>query len=212
MSFSQYNQEQFIINYFKNKNNGIFVEVGGLDGKRHSNTYLLETKFNWSGLIIEPSPSLFLKLQKNRKCYTENYLVGEKNEENVDFLYIENEKGPDGLQGIYKNYNINHINRINKELKITNTKSKIIKKKMIPIQFLFDKYNLINIDYFSLDVEGSELEVLKGINFEKMNIKIFGIEFNYPKSNKSKEILKLLKENKYIFLKKLGSDLFFIKI
>ena len=72
---------------------------------------------------------------------------------------------------------------------------------MVPIQFLFDKYNLINIYYFSLNVEGSELEILKGINFEKMNIKIFGIEFNYPKSNKSKEILKLLKENIFFFFK-----------
>ena len=64
LSYSQYKQEEFVLNYFKNKTNGTFIELGGLDGIRHSNTYLLENKYNWNGLIIEPSHSLYIELKK----------------------------------------------------------------------------------------------------------------------------------------------------
>ena len=173
-SHSQYEQESYNHTFLNNKTNGIFVEVGGMDGIRHSNTYMLEKDYNWNGLIIEPSPSLFKLLNKNRNCFKENILVGDKFDI-VNYLYIEDDKGPDGLQGVYDNYEEQHIKRINKELKETNTISQFIKLKMVPIQQLFDKYNLNNIDYFSLDVEGSELQVLNGIDFNKTNINIFSI-------------------------------------
>jgi chondroitin 4-sulfotransferase 11 len=63
-SYSQYKQEEFVLKYFKNKKNGIFIELGGLDGIRHSNTFLLEKKYDWNGMIIEPSPSLYEELKK----------------------------------------------------------------------------------------------------------------------------------------------------
>jgi hypothetical protein len=66
-----------VLNYFNQKTNGCFIELGGLDGIRHSNTFLLEQKYNWNGLIIEPSPSLYKELQLNRNIFTENTLIGE---------------------------------------------------------------------------------------------------------------------------------------
>lgn len=38
--------------------------------------------------------------------------------------------------------------------------------------------NVSQVDYFSLDVEGGELDVLKSIDFEGINIRTFGIEHN----------------------------------
>lgn len=204
LSYSQYKQEEFVLNYFKNKTNGTFIELGGLDGIRHSNTYLLENKYNWNGLIIEPSHSLYIELKNNRNVRTENILVGEKEDNSVDFLYIEDKKKCIGLQGILKNYNPKHLNRTMTELK--NKDYKIIQLNMTTLQKLLNKYKLYNIDYLSLDVEGSELQVLKGIDFLKSNIKLIGVEINYNEDKN--DIFKFLLDNNYTFITKQG-DYFF---
>ena len=47
---------------FKGKSNGVFVEVGALDGFGASNTWFFEMERNWSGLLIEPKwDSVFIK-------------------------------------------------------------------------------------------------------------------------------------------------------
>lgn len=206
-SYSQYKQEDFVINYFNNKKDGVFIELGGLDGIRHSNTFLLEKKYNWSGLIIEPSPSLYKELKINRNVHTENILVGDKKQENVEFLYIEDKTKCIGLQGVVENYNSKHFNRAMKEL--NNKSYNIIKLNMVTLQELCNKYNICKVDYLSLDVEGSELKVLEGIDFSKLDIKLIGVEINY-KEDESK-IYNILNKNGYTFLKNCG-DYFFIKM
>ena len=60
-SKSQIFQDLFVLYYTKNKKNGFFIEIGGGNGFDLSNTYLLEKKFKWHGIICEPNK----KLQKN---------------------------------------------------------------------------------------------------------------------------------------------------
>lgn len=205
-SYSQYKQEELVLNYFNNKKDGVFIELGGLDGIRHSNTFLLENKYNWSGLIIEPSPSLYKELKINRNVYTENTLIGDKKQENIDFLYIEDKTKCIGLQGIVENYHPIHLNRVMQEL--NNKSYKIIKIDMVTLQEISDKYNISKVDYLSLDVEGSELKVLEGIDFVKLDIKLIGVEINY-KDDEAK-IYDILNKNGYTFLNKCG-DYFFTK-
>ena len=45
---------------------GQYVDVGAHDGLTASNTYYFEKKKNWLGLLVEPTPSLFIKCKKNR--------------------------------------------------------------------------------------------------------------------------------------------------
>ena len=54
-SKSKEQQDFFVLSTLGLKKNGVFVEFGGLDGLKGSNTYLLEKEFEWEGLIIEPS-------------------------------------------------------------------------------------------------------------------------------------------------------------
>ncbi len=208
-SYSQYKQEDFVCEFFKNKTNGFFVELGGLDGIRHSNTYLLENKYMWNGLIIEPSPSLYLELKENRNVITENILISNKYEKGVDFLYIEDKTKCIGLQGIMENYNKKHLNRIRNELNNDSKFYNIIKMDTTTLQKICEKYKIYNIDYLSLDVEGSELKVLQGIDFNKINITLIGVEINYEENKKG--IFDILNNDpNYIFIKKLG-DYFFKK-
>jgi FkbM family methyltransferase len=51
---SQYEEEWIIRDFFKDKHDGVFVDVGANDYRHFSNTYYLETMMGWSGLAVEP--------------------------------------------------------------------------------------------------------------------------------------------------------------
>ncbi len=93
-SYSQIEQDLKVLKYFDYKKNGYFIEVGANDGIKLSNTYLLEKDYNWKGICIEPVPSIFNKLKKNRKSINLNYAVY-----NVDNKIV-NLKVADLLSGI----------------------------------------------------------------------------------------------------------------
>lgn len=172
---------------FKGKKDGVFVEVGALDGYGASNTYFFEKERNWSGLLIEPNPIEFNKMENNPRNLSkkENCAISQK-EGDVNFLSIG---GPcNVLSGILEFYNPQHIQRVERELEMyknypygheLHSTKEIIKINSLRLETLFEKYNMVDIDLVSIDVEGAELEVLQSINFEKANISCFLIENNY---------------------------------
>jgi FkbM family methyltransferase len=200
---------------FNGKKNGIFVEVGALDGIGASNTYFFEKERNWSGLLIEPNPVEFIKMEKidRELSIKENCAISDE-EGDINFLSIE---GPcNVLSGILEFYNENHLNRINKELDSYKfyeeghelySKSKTIKMKALRLETLFDKYNLVDIDLVSIDVEGAELNVLKSIDFDKTNITCFLIENNYGLDKETDFLI----EKGYKFIGNIEWDSVFIK-
>lgn len=52
-SNSQAGQESFVLAMTGNKRNGVYVEIGASDAKIGSNTFVLETKFDWTGVSLE---------------------------------------------------------------------------------------------------------------------------------------------------------------
>lgn len=172
---------------FKGMRDGVFVEVGALDGVGASNTYFFEKERNWSGLLIEPNPIEFNKmiisdrnLSKMENCAISNM------EMDINFLSIG---GPcNVLSGIMEFYNQKHLDRINHELNMYSeykeghelySTREVIKMKAVKLQTLFDKYDMKKIDLISIDVEGAEMQVLESIDFDKSDIKCFLIENNY---------------------------------
>jgi hypothetical protein len=74
--YSMSGQDIFALNLIGK--NGTYLEVGGFQPKLDSNTYLLETKNNWSGITIEFNEKLKIIWEKckerNNKVYFENAL------------------------------------------------------------------------------------------------------------------------------------------
>jgi FkbM family methyltransferase len=172
---------------FKGKTNGVFVEVGALDGFGASNTWFFEMERNWSGLLIEPNPVEFNKRNQHPRPNSifENCAISDV-EMDINFLSIE---GPcNVLSGIMEFYNTQHLERINRELEMYSnhpeghelySRKEEIPMKAVRLQTLFDKHNITKIDFISIDVEGAELQVLNSINFDKVDISLFMIENNY---------------------------------
>ena len=66
MYLGQAEQDKFVLNILKQKKNGYFLEIGSNHPIHINNTYLLEIKYNWNGIMIEYDES-FLDLYKNHR-------------------------------------------------------------------------------------------------------------------------------------------------
>ena len=200
---------------FKSKQNGIFVEVGALDGYGASNTWFFEMERNWTGILIEPNPIEFNKkdLHPRKNSHFENCVISGI-EMDINFLSIE---GPcNVLSGIIEFYNPQHLQRIERELDMYKgyppghelfSKKEIIKMRSVRLETLFDKYDLKHIDLISIDVEGAELQVLNSINFEKVNIEVFLVENNYGLEKETE----FLKSKGYKLIGNIQWDSVFVK-
>jgi hypothetical protein len=98
-SYSQANQESFVLNALKEKRNGFYLEIGGYHSKYDSNTYLLEKEYDWSGVALEIDKERSEEYNQNRvnKCLnvdaiTFNYLEYFENNnfpKTIDYLQID---------------------------------------------------------------------------------------------------------------------------
>ena len=75
-SKSQIRQDLFVLNELDFKNNGFFIEFGAANGLDNSNTFILENKFGWDGLLAEPAKIYHQNLAINRKCQIEKNVYG----------------------------------------------------------------------------------------------------------------------------------------
>jgi len=66
MYLGQANQDKFVLNVLKEKRNGYFLEIGSNDPIDINNTYLLETNYNWKGIMVEYDEK-FLPLYKEHR-------------------------------------------------------------------------------------------------------------------------------------------------
>ena len=177
---SQINQDIFVLYTLNWKRNGFFVEFGATNGVDLSNTYLLEKDFGWRGILSEPNPHWRDEIIRNRKTYIDFNCVWRETGKNLDFQ-LSNE--PE-----YSSLKLDN----NKKIKKNNS----IKVNTITLNDLLKKYNAPkNIDYLSIDTEGSEFEILKSFDFSKYNISIITCEHNYSLDRKN--IFNLLVRNGY---------------
>jgi len=199
-TYSQYNQDTWLFeNIFSDKENGVFVEIGADDGVDKSNTKLFE-ELGWTGLCIEASPMRYKLLEKNRNCICENVAVSDRDGE-CDFLDISGYGK--GLSGLVDKYDPIHQQRIKFEIQNPrNNGSEVIKVKTTTLQSLLEKHNISKIDFCSIDTEGSEEQIIHGIDFDKVSIDVLLIENNYNKTS----ITKFLESAGYKKIRKLHID------
>lgn len=199
--YSQYGQDQYLIeNYFKGQSFGYYVDVGAHDGVTLSNTKAFE-ELGWEGICFEPQPKAFKKLQESRSCLAYNYAVT-NNTGTVDFLLLEG--FCEQLSGIAENYHQSHSDWIKRENQSRGLAQETIK---VESRKFSDIVTYKQIDYVSIDVEGSEMSVLESIDFNKHDIKLLGVENNYNEPH----IYDFLATKGYRPVFKIAIDVFFEK-
>jgi FkbM family methyltransferase len=189
-SYSQLKQDIEVITLYNKKTNGYFVEIGAYDGIDLSNTYLLETQYNWKGICVEPIPAHFEKLVKNRPssiCFQE--AIYKKSGLTLNFDIADQNNMLSGIS-----------NHIDKHKSVVDLQKTTIQVKTMTLLDLLDKANAPHfIEYLSLDTEGSELEILKPFDYNKYIFGVIHVEHNFiePRRSQIKELL-LSKGYKYV--------------
>ena len=162
--------------FFKNKQNGVFVDIGAHDGITLSNTYFFEKSMGWTGICVEPIPEVYNRLKKNRSCVCVQGCIFD-NRDSVPFLKISG--WAEMLSGIMENYDPQHLKRIQWEIDLNGGQSEIINVKCYDLTDLLIDHHMHHIDYLSIDTEGGELGILQSIDFSRIDIDVIEVENNY---------------------------------
>lgn len=187
---------------------GYFVELGANDGISQSNTKHLEMFHGWRGVLIEPYPGNFQKLQRTRSPYShfENAacVSFEFPKEVMKLTYSNLMTIPmEGSSDIVDRKL--HAESGRKWLRGRETVKTFLAKARTLTSILVEAKAPHLIDLLSLDVEGGEIEVLKGVDHAKYRFKWILVE-----SRDENGISEYLEAHGYSFHSKLtGHDYLF---
>jgi len=201
IEMGQLGQVSYIVDYFKHKKGGFFIEAGAFDGEYLSNTLYLEKNLSWSGLLIEPNKMAFNSLaSRNRKSQLLNACLSlHKYPEEVVF------DAADVVGAIQDDTNPDN-----------DTKSWVPaeKRSQYPLQ-CFPLFSILlalhnpRVDLLSLDIEGAELPVLATLPWQKTNIETILLEVEHSKES---DLVALLASAGYRVEHSFGKqDIFFVK-
>lgn len=184
-SKSQLGQDLFVLNQFNFKENGYFVEFGATNGLDLSNTFLLEKEFGWKGIVAEPCKSWHTDLKKNRNCKIDTNCVWVNSNSELNFNETESAEYSTITDFNSNDYNIKKRKNVNQ-----------YKVSTISLNDLLIKYDAPqNIDYLSIDTEGSEYEILRYFDFKKYSINVITVEHNF--TSQREQIFNLLSKQGY---------------
>lgn len=170
-----------------NFKNGFYIECGANDGVNQSNTWYLEKYLGWKGLLIEPVEEVFRELIKNR---------GKKN------YFFKRALRSFKYKPKFDELRLNVKDTLSTRSTIDNVKSRIrIKVRCENLDTILKKVKAPSlIDFFSLDVEGDEFQVLKGINYKNYKFKFILVE-----TYELHKIKIFLKKRGYRYAKKMSN-------
>jgi FkbM family methyltransferase len=154
VSYSLFGEDIILRTFFSKHKKGFYVDIGAHHPLMISNTAYFY-KRGWHGINIEPSPNLIQAFKHSRKRDI-NLNIGITNQDAELSFYIFDREV---FNSFNKEGSLLRGCKIVKELKIRTYK----------LSDVLDKYLPVNqkIDFFSIDVEGLDLDVLKSNNWEK---------------------------------------------
>ena len=183
-SYSMDNEDTAVLNYFKNKKNGFYVDVGCYHPIHWNNTHLLHTQ-DWSGINIDTSEfSIDLFNYMRPKDLNYNCAISNKNE--IIKLFYQKELSQLSTTVIDQAKNVFQGNIKEKKIQAF-TLDEILNK---------GKFKNNKIDFLDIDVEGADLKVLEGLSFDKFKPELICIEIHEKEIELSK-IYKFLVDKKY---------------
>jgi len=169
-SKSQLRQDLFALTEHRFKRQGYFVEFGATNGFDLSNSYMLAMEFDWKGILVEPARVWIDQLRLNRpESHVETLCVWKETGSKFDF--VETDASELSTLKMFSNKDTHaELRRSGKTYEVsTISLNDLLKKYEAPKQ----------IDYFSIDTEGSEFEILNAFDFSEYSFGVITVEHNH---------------------------------
>ncbi len=183
-TYSLFGEDLAALKFFKNKKKGFYVDIGCYHPTHINNTYLLYKK-GWNGINIDVS-QFSIDLFKFMRPDDLNYKCAVSETNKKVNLYYQKEHSQ-----------LTSINKLTAKKFIKGKlKKKIINSSSLEEILSWGKYKDYEIDFLDVDVEGADLQVLKGLNFSKRKPKLICVEIHQKNFRKHK-IYRFLIKKKY---------------
>jgi hypothetical protein len=175
---SEIGQDKWVaVKMFPGVTNGFFLDVGSGHGTIGSNTKVLE-ELGWTGICVDPFPTSM----GGRTCRMEKEVVSSAAGQVVTF------SAHSGLGGIAETLG---------KWKAEAVRSPAVELTTTTLGYILERANAPSfIHFMSLDIEGAELEALKGVRFEKYRFGAFAIEHNDEEPKRS-DLVRFLESKGY---------------
>jgi FkbM family methyltransferase len=146
--------------FFRDTPNGFFVEVGANDPKKDSQSFHLE-EAGWIGILVEPLPELASELRRVRKARV--FEVACSSPDRAGQTMTLHVAGP--------------FSSFDPHLAVTGMRAdRTVDVKVDTLDHVLVEGGAGNIDLMSVDVEGHELEVLSGFDFQRWQPRLILLE------------------------------------
>lgn len=192
--WSQFGQDILVSMFLRRDNQKTFFDVGARCGVLNSNTLFLERNFGWSGPLIEPHRGNVEKAKRVRKSSVFECACSDK-PGTLEFVELPEEPGHSRLRKDFKGRAIPDGAETH-SVRVT-TVAEVCRE---------EGYD--HLDYLDIDVEGGELSVLNGIDFNSVEIQLIGVETHPPAFD---DISSYLSKFGFLPRVRLGVDTFYAK-
>ncbi len=198
LSYSQAGEDLILDLIFLNKKKGFYIDIGAYHPILSSNTYYFYKK-GWRGINIDALSST-IKLFNRKRKNDINIEAGINDEEvEMKFYVFKNSS--------YNTFNSEIVNDILKVTELVSTKNIITKK----LSSILSNYNIAEIDFISIDVEGLELNVLKSLDWRVYRPKVILVEdLSYSQGFNDNKVHLFLNSLNYIYFCKTVTNSFYL--
>jgi FkbM family methyltransferase len=146
----------------------------------------MEKDFGWHGIVAEPARCWHAKLRANRSCAIDTSCVWRETGSTLQFSEVEQFPALSTLGEFRDADSFRHERSHARSYPVTT----------VSLRDLLVRHGAPHdIDYLSIDTEGSELEILRSFNFDEYRIRIITCEHNYTPARE--QIHALLREHGY---------------
>ncbi len=206
--FSQNGEDFLLWRFFRERDRGFFVDVGAFDGGHLSNTLTFETQ-GWSGICIEPHPEYFGMCQRARprSICLNVACVGSDALTSVPF-YME-------TLGLLSGLDPNRDEDVQARYRGRGMEFGGFRQVLVPaatLNSILQEHLAVghSVDFISIDVEGTELDVLQGLDLEQFRPRVLVVESSTPHARLSLETY-LVRSHGYIEARRLIQNGFYVR-
>ena len=147
-------------------------------GSNKATLSILRKYRDWRGLLIEPIPELAIKCKKNRRnCLVENAALVpfDYPKQEIELRYCDLMSQ---VKGAMKS-NTEELEHIRRGCEVQNVESRVIVSPARTLGSIIEQHAIKHIDLLSLDVEGYELQALKGLDLDRDKPRFMLVEARY---------------------------------